>query len=274
MAISSAELLRESRYTLERNRRYYERTYRVNGTNNPRVAVQWGGAVGDFDAEGLFISRKTADTIPDDHSACILKITFSREPGNRQQPGGSSIEFDTSAQTENIKAMPEEYGSQEHWPVSYQEKVGQLIGVIPGDPVPQGADVYVPTYNLVESHWRDACPYAFRHGLYAFTGCINKYPWKEFGKREALFLGASGRQHDDERWQVTYRFAGQPSVVRTITLLDGSSVIVDKRGWDYVWFTNSGEWDAATSTLNYGIVAAHYARLYIEKDFSVLGIGV
>jgi len=111
-------------------------------------------------------------------------------------------------------------------------------------------------------------------GLAATTGTVNNGAFRGFAAGEVLFLGCSGTQEWDDNkgrgpWSLTYRFAASPNVTnKTIGNISG----VDKKGHEYLWVRY--EDTVSNNSLIKQPSAVYVDKVYLDGDFSLLGIGV
>jgi hypothetical protein len=136
-----------------------------------------------------------------------------------------------------------------------------------------GVDIPVPAYTFtIARRFDDALvDMAYRLALFNLTGRFNDNTFKGLAAGECLFLGASGAKRADEKWSITYRFAGSPNVTgMTIGDITG----VDKLGWDYLWVRYADFEDRFAFALVKRPVACYVERVSLPGDFSLLNIGV
>jgi hypothetical protein len=137
----------------------------------------------------------------------------------------------------------------------------------------EGVDVVSPAFQFTETHSFDDATVdgTFRRNLFLLTGRWNEDDFKGLLAGECLFLGANGRKRGDERWSITFRFAGSPNISgATIGTITG----VDKLGWDYLWVRYADFEDSLAFALVKRPVAAYVERVSEPGDFSLLGIGI
>jgi hypothetical protein len=147
---------------------------------------------------------------------------------------------------------------------------GGAIGV--SDDRVEGVDKAVPAYAWTETHYfaSGAVDGTYRRTLIDRTGTVNNATFKGFAAGECLFLGAAGAQRGDERWAITFRFAGSPNATG---LTVGTITGIAKLGWDYLWVRYGDFEDATAYALVKRPVAAYVERIYTQADFSSLNIG-
>lgn len=104
---------------------------------------------------------------------------------------------------------------------------------------------------------------------YGLIGKVNAKPFYHFAAGEVLYLGASGRYSNQERWSITHRFA---TALNRINLQVGLDLVVPvKRGWEYVWVQYKPVVENGLAIRRAS--AAHIEELYGVEDFVALGIG-
>src|SRR5207248_1374699 len=74
----------------------------------------------------------------------------------------------------------------------------------------EGVDITIPAFQFSETHrFIDALVGGFyKQTLFQLTGRFNNAPFKGFATGECMFMGASGSKRGDEKWTITFRFAG------------------------------------------------------------------
>ena len=185
-----------------------------------------------------------------------------------REPDESSYTFDTGGGNQHI--------TQSLQTISKKAKAGetapdfkQAIGVTT-DSV-EGVDITVPVFNFTETHYIDAALVtgAYKLTLFALTGKVNNATFKGFAAGEVLFLGASGSIRGDDKWEITFRFAGSPNVTN---MTIGDITGIDKKGWEYIWVRYADAEDQ--KVLVKQPTAVYVEKVYASGNFSGLGIGV
>jgi hypothetical protein len=146
----------------------------------------------------------------------------------------------------------------------------------------EGVEIPSRKFEWSESHsFEDAeVSGAFKRDVFALTGTVNDAAFKGFAAGECLFMGALGAKRGDEKWRLTFKFAGEPNAtdleVGAREGYYGSADIdgIDKDGWDYLWVQYAVFEDAAAKALVRRPVAAYVERVFKRSNFTLLGIGV
>ena len=148
---------------------------------------------------------------------------------------------------------------------------GGAIGV--SDDQVEGVDITSRVYQFTETHrFADGVVNAgFKATLFALTGRFNNASFKGLDAGECLFLGATGSKRGNEKWVITYRFAGSPNVTG-LTL--GTITGISKWGWDYLWVRYANFVDSFAYALVKRPIAVYVERVIQPGDFSLLSIGV
>lgn len=208
-------------------------------------------------------------------------VSYGRDDNSggspNQQPGDPPvIDWDTTGGTQHISVAKSQrdYGGRHvrtNTPIAEPPSFENLIGVN-GDEV-EGVDIVVPTFSWSEKY---TFPIAFADFTYAqgviapLTGRINAEPFRNFEAFDVLFMGASAQRKGFEQVEITYKFAGTP----TVTDLDvGNGITVGlKYGWDYLWVAHkvgtAGDPEFSVRVPN----SAHVAQVYEPGDFTTLGL--
>lgn len=169
----------------------------------------------------------------------------SADPNSPTEPGpddplGPSFSFDTSGQTIHIGQSK---GTRSKTDVANVTTLGnagndytldnkRAIGLT-RDKI-EGVDVHSPGFQFQIEVQRANCSDAYLLRMSALTGTVNY--GATFRNRPAgsvLYLGASGRFTQKDRWTITHKFAYSPNQLN-IRISD-TIVIPAKKGWDYIW---------------------------------------
>jgi len=193
--------------------------------------------------------------------------TFEAPEPQEQDRPEPVVSFDTAGGTQHITQSRRSVG---RFGPSASAALGGAIG-FDGQNV-AGVDITVPVFNLAETHFiPDAVVTAGYQGvLFALTGAVNSAFFRGFQPGECLFLGASGSKRGAERWEITYKFAGQPN---RLDLQVGDIGPISKRGWDYLWVQYGDDVDATVKTLIKRPIAVYVEEVYPSAGFAALGIG-
>ncbi|MCE5280347.1 MAG: hypothetical protein ABFD92_07895 [Planctomycetaceae bacterium] len=245
-----------------------QRTYLVSGTD-------WADAA-KAQVDTL-LGGSTFDAKP--YSHCQVEYygpatwkaqAYFIDPEKAEKPiGESSYEFDTTGGTQHITQS--KFTTMKFAPPGkVAPDFGGAIGVTK-DSV-DGCDITVPVYAFSETHvLADAAVTPqYKAILFALTGKVNDAMFKGLNPQECLFLGATGSKRGSGAWEITYRFAGNPSV-DGITI--GDIVNVSKLGWEYLWVRYQDVEDANAKSIVKRPQAAYTEKVYDSANFALLGIG-
>ena len=145
-----------------------------------------------------------------------------------------------------------------------------------------GVDIVVPQLSWTETY---DVPNRFVTAQYikdisGVTGSTNDAAFRTFARGEVLFLGCSGSQEWDEDrgdgpWSLSYKFlasanAGNGQYLPALSI--GSISNIEKEGHEYLWVRY--EDDVDENVLLRKPKAVYVNRVYRERDFSKIGIGV
>lgn len=133
----------------------------------------------------------------------------------------------------------------------------------------EGCEKFVPQFQ-----WQTEISLRIATGAYLVTlmnqtGTTNIQPFCSFPPRSTLFLGASFRYTDKDRWRFTFKFSSMPNRVN-IDIGNGITVPF-KAGWDYLWVGYQPK-QVGTKILQVPN-AAYVEQIYHASDFFNLGIG-
>lgn len=178
-----------------------------------------------------------------------------------------TMAFDTAGGTQNIRS-----------------DIARSIHMAPGKPEPanaeainwdgetvNGVDIVAPVFNF--EFTRYYLPEDFNaNAVAALSGMVNDDTFQGFDAGSVLFLGATGRRKQingiEGMWEVTYKFAHQPNVVRAVGAITG----IAQPGWDYLEVKYSKEQDLGNNKILPVAEAAIVHRVYFQADFSSLGL--
>jgi hypothetical protein len=143
-----------------------------------------------------------------------------------------------------------------------------------------GCDVVMPQPGFTETVKLSKNQFNtnYKKKLIYLTGKINDAAFRGFEKGEVLFAGASATRNGDD-WVVTYRFSVSENKADYTIGGDGSEDnpgihIVEKLGWDYIWFryaeTDAKDANGSVIGVVRTPVSAHVERVYEFADFNDL----
>jgi hypothetical protein len=143
----------------------------------------------------------------------------------------------------------------------------------------QGVEVSRPVFQFELTCYLPvaAVTQTYVRNLMELTGCYNSGTWDAYDAGECLFLGASGRKRGSEDWEISFKFAASPNVVKDEQhglpgLAVGNITGIEKRGWDYLWVLYEEHTDNDGKKLIPVPKAVYVEEVYYPGDFSVLGI--
>lgn len=183
--------------------------------------------------------------------------------------GDSEYTFDTGGGTTKITQSLETISSHAPGGLTAPDFEG-AIGV--SEDKVDGVEITTPQFEFTETHtFSDASVSgAYKLAIFNLTGKTNNASFKGLARGECKFMGASGSKRGDEKWTITFRFAGEKNVTGQVV---GDITGIDKKGWEYLWVRYADFEDTAAFALAKRPVAAYVERVYEEGDFSTLNIG-
>jgi hypothetical protein len=181
--------------------------------------------------------------------------------------GQSSFAFDTGGGTTHVTQSKQTLGSYAppgFTAPNFQGAIGVTLDSV------EGTDITVPVYNFSETHNVNNAfvTGSYKLTLFSLTGRVNASGFKGFAAGEVLFLGASGSKRGNDNWEITYKFAASPNVSG---LTIGNITGINKRGWDYLWVRYADVEDQFVLVKQ--PIAVYVERVYLDGNFSALGIG-
>ena len=184
------------------------------------------------------------------------------------EAGDSVVSFETGGGTEHITQSRETISATAAAGTAPDYK--GAIGVT--DDSVEGVDVTVPVYNWSETHYlaADTVDQAYRIAVANLTGMYNDAEFRGFPAGEVQFMGATGTKRDEEKWEITFRFAQSPN--RTDIDIGGVITVPTKLGWHYLWVRYADTEDDTAKRIVKRPVAAYVERVSEAGDFGNLGI--
>jgi len=139
------------------------------------------------------------------------------------------------------------------------------------DGKPEGTDIHMPVFNLRVEGILPAATVtaAYIRTLFELTATTNDAAFCGYEAGELLLLGVSGSRRSDEDWRLQFAFAGSPDAQN---LAVGDIQGIAKKGWEYLWAYYEQTEDAQAKVITVKPMAAYVEQLYLEKDYSRLGI--
>lgn len=96
---------------------------------------------------------------------------------------------------------------------------------------------------------------------------VNNAAFRGYAAGEVLFLGASGSERDDGKYEITYRFRVSENQT-AITV--GDITVTTKDGWDYLWVYYGPVEDATAKRIVQRPLAAKVEKVYERGNFAGL----
>lgn len=147
------------------------------------------------------------------------------------------------------------------------------INFNPKTKVPEGIDIYDPSFGWSESHYfhEDKMTRTFRRNIMKCVGKTNKALFRGNDPNEVLLMGVSGRKRSQHDYALTYQFKHRENV----TDLEVAGVTdITKKGWEYVETVYEASTDPSAGDAPIpdpiGVIVH---QVFSEADYSLLGIG-
>lgn len=225
-----------------------------------------GKALDDVQVDPVFVDSTNA-------AACIWDAVarYALADAVPLAAGESSFIFETSGGTQHITQSRSTI-SRTPAPGGTAPDFKGAIGVSSDGKSVEGVDIVVPVYEFAETHIKTdaSVTAAYKAILFGLTGRTNDATFKGLAAGECLFLGASGSKRGDGNWEISFRFAGSPSVTNEPV---GDITVPAKKGWEYLWVLYEPAPDDTAKAVVAKPKAAYVERVYRSGDFSTLGIG-
>lgn len=209
----------------------------VKGTAAANLAISSGGSALGASAP---LVRIEIDERLNKNSFRVKAIYEKETTTTPTSSGGSSGGSSGSTPSELTEWMTfETGGGTRHLTVSkgtskYPSSApdyGGAIGV-DQDGTVHGVDVTMPALTFAINKVYNSFSESNIAHVSSFTGKVNSGSFHGFNAGEVLFLGASGGQRSDRKWEVSYKFSVSPNE-------SGFSVggigVSNKKGWQYAW---------------------------------------
>lgn len=221
---------------------------------------------------GMYFHSYTIDPLSEFLWDVQLKY-FSTPP---KSATSTVFSFDTTGATHHITVSREtiaSYSFNDEEAPDYQGAIG-----VNGDSV-EGCDVVIPqfTFQITAYVPQAVVTAAYRATLFRLTGKTNDAPWEGFEEGEVLFLGAQGSVRGLDFWELTFKFAASQNRLADSPggelPIGRNELLVEKRGWEYLWVRYADKVDGVARALVRVPVAAYVERVYDAGDLTELGIG-
>lgn len=284
MALTVTEMLDSRRHDFNpgQGSETFERTYKIEGTDNTGTAIAAAGipaynaaieaGIG-FDASPMRVTQKECWVLTSygaGDGVCMVRVLYMYTWGGQTSSGSAGKDqFVIDITTE--QAHITEAFSQTHYPnTAPSNSVGDRIGVVKGRA--DGCDVYSPIMELTETYVNTTFTAANRDTVKGMVGKTNSVAFRGLEVGEVLFVGCNAVRQDNGTWNVTYRFlcrqnrnSGNGNQL-SITTVHGVQT-VDKNGWDWIWFTVQENEDTNSNVAEVEIESVHVAVVYETVDF-------
>lgn len=141
---------------------------------------------------------------------------------------------------------------------------GGAIGV-DQDGTVHGVDVTMPALTFAINKVYSSFSESNIAHVSSYTGKVNSDSFHGFRAGEVLFLGASGGQRSDGKWEISYKFSVSPN---QSSFSVGDVSVSSKKGWDYAWvrYKDSVSGDAVVRSPD----AVYVETVYESTGFSGL----
>lgn len=270
----------------KRSQNTYKKSWKIFGTSDDRAvhddvnATLWTFYM-YWEYPGQPLNKLQADSYSLDYigdeawQLTVSYVSAGADDDQKPDPLRRSRSFDTSGATVHITQSVD--GTERRYPTNVAPDMKGAIGV-DGDNV-NGVDIVVPHLQWTESY-DVAAQYVtseYINVLADITGSVNNSNFRLFRHGEVLFLGATGSQDwDEERgnspWTLSYKFVAAKNRAADSALTIGDIANIEKNGHEYLWIRY--ESGVANDTLLKRPRHVYVDKVYEEKDFSLLGIGL
>lgn len=271
MSITVSELALESRSgdtSVDGRSSTEELVYIVQGTAFETIAVDAVRAYSPPTYNGLIRRRFSFEAMSND----AWKVKVSYDSAKRLQVNEFEYEFDIGTSNTKITQSKRTVGVYRS-PISngvptapnYQGAINVQDGKV------QGVDVAIPSYQWHETFIFPAnvITESYKNTLYNLTATKNAAFFRGKAAGEVLFMGARGRLRNTDEFSLQFSFVASPNVAA----LNVNNMLIDKKGHDYVWFQYADTRDSNLISIVKRPVFAYVEEVYVDGDFSLLGIG-
>lgn len=204
-----------------------------------------------------------------DGETCRVVVTYKEWPRG-MTPDGETWTWDIGSEMQQITSVP---NASYVWHYPAASDAGLAINT--DGETTNGVSVYRPTLSLTVSKIWPYVTSSARLALEEMIATTNVAAWMDYGIGEVLFTGVQFRRQTDGTILATYKFEiARHLGTQTITLYDGSTVVIDPYPHDYVWFRflDTKEDTGAEKIVKRGIQSVHVNQVYGESDFSLFGL--
>mgnify|MGYP000992201137 CR=1 FL=1 len=243
--------------------------YRVDAANTHDEAVTAVISLAPTLAtvQGQSVVRQNIRCIPKARRMWEAEVTYGERKAN--QIGDWKLSWDTTAVQEKIT---QSYGTRKVSIAGSAADYNGAIGVVKSGSslTVEGCQIYVPKFAWQITYCFPAAAVTPSMAVlhHSLTGKTNSGYFWGFQPGECLFLGGTGATGSTGKAEVTLRFLSSPHASFTT-----AGANIEKRGWEYVWFSYQ---DAKDSEANIRIqkpLAAYLETVYLTANLGMLGIG-
>jgi len=241
--------------------------YRLTGTNDDVFARAYAIACTAAMYDSLF--RQDVKLTPIGESIWHIEVTYG--PLKKPEVGDFKWAFDTGGHTAHITQSKESIFRKAAPGLQIEDHKG-AIGKTDTCDV-QGCDIVIPCFRWTED-WElnaESVSFAYAMILYTLTGSVNNAAFRDFAAGEVLFEGAAGSRSskDPDIVQLSYHFRAEANAVN---IKVGDIEGITKDGQDYMWIEYQMQKGLTRRIMP--PIQINVERVYLRKDFSLLGIGV
>ncbi len=94
-----------------------------------------------------------------------------------------------------------------------------------------------------------------------------------FARGTLLFTGFPFKMTSEQTLDITYKFEAQRSLLESDNFRIGTSDIITKTGWEYLWVYQRESRDTVSNRMVRKPVSAHVVRVFERGDFSIIRMG-
>lgn len=244
-----------------------ERRYIVRGTESDVDATLALQSMAPLSYNGMQRSQIDIEPVGEDLWFGVVRyqLKLSNPPA-----GTTVISFETGGGTQHV--------TQSRKTIARHAPPGKIAPDFKGaiavaDGRPEGVDAHMPIFNLRVEGILSAATVdaAYIRTLFELTATTNDAQFYGYKPGELLLLGVSGSRRSDEDWRLQFAFAGSPDAQN---LAIGDIQGIAKKGWEYLWAYYEQTEDAAAKVITVKPLAAYVEQLYLEKDYTRLGIAI
>lgn len=243
--------------------------YLVSGATDQTAAKAAVVAIAPTTLDGKGLLTVEAEELGSDFWQCEAVYGYRRSQKSNL-PGYPRYEFSTSGGTQHITQSLETlkaYPSTGE--VAYNFGGALCVG---RDGEVGGTDIPAPEmrFSIDETRQATDVTFAYVNLVNSLTATVNNAAFSGYAAGEVLYLGATGRQINPNKWEIHHEFAVSRNAINI--RIGASIVIPQKYGWDFLWVFYQEREDPSLPAIVTYPVCAYVERVLNYANHNLLGL--